>query len=271
MSKFQLPPLKDEKCFEELVCDLFNAIENTNTYRNTDFQLIGVKGQAQQGIDIFSTGTKTVIQCKLKDIRKKDDTIRKNLQEDIQNDLIKVQSLEIPISRFIIASTYRDDNIIQSFIAQLQEDNELKFNLYYWGWDTISRYAEDYDYILKKHFSTLIYNTKTSKPKQDFPEGALGRDLLRKNYVSYLIKRYGDWKQLELNRNGEKFNWASFNKHLMNKFKAPGINYIHIGHFDNLVCYLKDRIDKTIQGKSRKFHGNRNYSEFKEHTQGIIE
>ena len=88
MAKYQLPPLKDEKLFEEFICDLFNVIENTNTYNNIDFQIFGVKGQNQKGIDVFSAVTKTVIQCKLKDISKKDETIRKSLIEDIDKDLL---------------------------------------------------------------------------------------------------------------------------------------------------------------------------------------
>lgn len=71
MAKYQLPPLKDEKEFEEFVCDLFNIIENTNSYQNKDFQLFGVKGQNQKGIDIISSKAETLIQCKLKDLRKK--------------------------------------------------------------------------------------------------------------------------------------------------------------------------------------------------------
>ncbi len=78
MANYQLPPLKDERLFEELTCDLFNFVENTSSYENTDFQTFGVKGQNQKGIDVFSTKTKTVIQCKLKSIGRKDETIRKN-------------------------------------------------------------------------------------------------------------------------------------------------------------------------------------------------
>ena len=54
MAKYQLPPLKDEKLFEELTCDVFNFVENTTSYVNTDFQIFGVKGQNQKGIDILS-------------------------------------------------------------------------------------------------------------------------------------------------------------------------------------------------------------------------
>lgn len=61
MAKYQLPPLKDEKLFEELTCDVFNFVENTTSYVNTDFQMFGVKGQNPKGIDVFSNKTKTVI------------------------------------------------------------------------------------------------------------------------------------------------------------------------------------------------------------------
>ena len=83
MAKYQLPVLKDEKLFEELTCDLFNFVENTSSYESIDFQTFGVKGQNQKGIDIFSAKRKTVIQCKLKSIGRKDETIRKNLIQDI--------------------------------------------------------------------------------------------------------------------------------------------------------------------------------------------
>ena len=47
MAKYQLPPLKDEKLFEELTCDLFNFVEHNTSYENIDFQTFGVKGQNQ--------------------------------------------------------------------------------------------------------------------------------------------------------------------------------------------------------------------------------
>ncbi len=88
--------------------------------------------------------------------------------------------------------------------------------------------------------------------KVELPERALGKDLLKKNYINYLIKRYGDWKQIKLNKKGEKVNWASVNKHIMNRYKASGINYIHINYFGDLVAYLQDRIDKTVFGRNNK-------------------
>lgn len=262
MAKYQLPPLKDEKLFEEFICDLFNVIENTNTYNNTDFQTFGVKGQNQKGIDVFSAQTKTVIQCKLKDIRKKDTELRKNLIEDITLDLEKVIDLKIEFERFILVSTFRDDAKLQEFVNEIRNQQNLSFHLYYWGWDTISKYVEQSEMLIKKYFPE--FKPKSVKPKIELPDGALGKYLSKKNYISYLIKRYGDWKQIELNKKNEKFNWASFNKHIINKYRASGINYIHINYFYNLVSYLQDKIDKTIFGRNNKAQNNRNYSDFED-------
>ncbi|MGY5353578.1 hypothetical protein [Wenyingzhuangia sp. IMCC45467] len=267
MAKYQLPALKNESEFEEFICDLFNEIENTESYRNSEFQLFGTKGQNQKGIDIFSLKTKNVIQCKLKSLRRKDDLLRKELIADIDSDLTKIENLNFEFERLIFTSTFRDDSKIQEYVSELSEKSD--FDIYYWGWDTISKYAEESELILKKYFPKLFKKPKTKK--NEFPENALGKDLLKKNYATYLIRRYGDWKQIELSRKNEKFNWGSFNKHIMNKYKASGINYIHVNHFENLCDYLKSRIDKTIMGKTRISKGHRNYSTFTEHTEGILE
>lgn len=270
MAKYQLPPLKDEKLFEELTCDLFNFIENTNSYDNSDFQIFGRKGQYQKGIDVFSSQNKTVIQCKLKSIGKKDDTIRKSLIQDINNELEKVKDLKIYFDKFILVSTFKDDAVIQEYLNQLRIEQKLSFHLYYWGWDTVTKYLEQSEALLQKYFPKFI-KSKTIKPKIELPDGALGKDLSKKNYINYLIKRYGDWKQIELNQKKEKFNWASFNKHLMNKFKAAGINYIDIRYFNSLAEYLQERIDKTTFGRNRRAKNQNNYSTFDQFINGILD
>ncbi|RZK40318.1 MAG: endonuclease [Pedobacter sp.] len=275
MALYQLPRLKNEKKFEEFICDLFNEIENTDSFQNTEYQNFGVKGQQQKGIDIFSAKTKTVIQCKLKDIAKKDEIIRKSLIEDIHSDLKKAFDLQFEISRFIFVSTFRDDSQLQEFTSKLQAEARLPFPIHYWGWDTLSKYAEQYESILLKYFPKLIPKSPKSpkKPAIMLPEGSLGLDLYKKNYIAYLSRRYGDWKQFQFDHqgNGEKFNWASHNRSLMNRYHASGINYIPVDYFDDLAEYLRGRIDKTIFGKSQQSKGRRNYSTFEEHMQGIVD
>jgi hypothetical protein len=172
-------------------------------------------------------------------------------------------------------STFRDDSVLQEFMSKLQEEAKLPFPLHYWGWDTISKYAEQHESILTKYFPKLIPQTPKAPKKTHslLPEGSLGLDLHKKNYISYLSRKYGDWKQIQFDHegNGEKFNWASLNKSLMNRYHAAGINHIPIDYFDDLVEYLKGRIDKTIFGKSQKSKGHRNYSTIEEHEQGMLD
>jgi len=274
MTLYQLPPLKNEKKFEELICDLFNEIEKTDGFENTEYQNFGVKGQKQKGIDIFSAKSKTVVQCKLKDYSKRAEVIRKSLIEDIHSDLKKAFDLQFEIKRFIFVSTFRDDADLQEFVVKLAQDARLPFPLEYWGWDTISKYAQESERIMKRYF--IKYLPTSTKPAKNiaskFPEGALGMDLNKKNYVSYLSKRYGEWKQIEFDRDGkdEKFNWARHNRSLMNRYHAAGINYIPVQHFDDLVMYLKAKIDKTIFGKSQISKKRRNYSTLEEHLKGMV-
>ena len=261
MANYQLPPLKNSEKFEHFVCELFNHIDKTDSY--IEFQMFGIKGQNQKGIDIFSQKARTVIQCKLRDTRKKDDVIRKNLIEEIESDLEKTTNLNFQFERMIFASTFKDDAVIQEYLNQIKDERNYPFSIYYLGWDTLSNYAENYEELLKKHFPQF----RQRKSKTELPDGALGKDLLKKNYVNRLIKHYGRCKQYQLDRTDEKFNYASFNKHLMNKYKAAGINHIPLSKFDDIVFYLQDKIDGTIFGKHQKKHGMRNYSTFEEYVE----
>lgn len=275
MALYQLPRLKNERKFEEFICDLFNEIENTDSFQNTEYQNFGVKGQRQKGIDIYSAKSMTVIQCKVKDLEKKDDVVRKSLIDDIHTDLKKAFDLQFEIKRFVFASTFRDDSVLQEFVSKLREEARLPFPLHYWGWDTLAKYAEQYESILVKYFPKLIPKQKKEPKKSPppLPDGSLGIDLHKKNYITYLSRRYGNWKQKQFDHegNGEKFNWQSHNKSLMNRYHATGINYIPIAHFEDLAEYLKGRIDRTIFGKSQKSKGRRNYSTMQEHLQGILD
>ena len=214
-----------------------------------------------------------MIQCKLKELRKKDEVIRKNIIEDIRKDLTLAADLQFAVDKFIFATTFRDDAVLQEFGVQIKQEHNLPFTFEYWGWDTLSKYAEQYESILKKHFPRFMPKPAKAPKKAavELPDGALGKDLNKKNYITYLSKRYGDWKQLQFDREGkgEKFNWPSHNKSLMNRYHAAGINFIHINHFDDLVSYLSDKIDKTAFGRNHKAKGRRNYSTYEEHVQGI--
>lgn len=144
---FQIPALSDEYRFEDLITDLFNAIEKTTTY-----QKFGVKGQSQKGIDNFSGSIKnrTVIQCKKKDINRSDSKIKKQLKIDLDNSLESAKNLEFEFERFILASTFKNDNYLQEIALKKSDENNQQIE--YWGWNTISEHLLDNKDILYKYY-----------------------------------------------------------------------------------------------------------------------
>jgi len=273
MPKYKLPPLNDFKQFELFICDLFNELENTNSYCNTDYQTYGVSGQNQKGIDVFSPKNKTVIQCKVKDSEKGVVYTRNLLLADLDKDLYNAFQLGFKFDRYILASTFRDDTHIQEKATKITSDISGMATISYWGWDTIMTYAEKYPALLEKYFPQFFHkNTKTKKATAELPQGALGKDLAKKNYIAYLKEKYKNYKEIQFKAEGrgEKFNYAMFNKEIINRYKAAGINFIPVDCFDDLVKFLEAKIDRTIIGKRNKAAGYKNYSAFGEPLKGVL-
>lgn len=153
---YQIPPLSNEYVFEDFVCDIFNKIHNTFS-----FHKYGVKGQKQDGIDIFYAGSskeRIVIQCKKKDIRKPDEENRDSILKDIKSDFEKSKSLEFEFSCFILASTYKSDAKIQEKVTKYSEEENM--DIQYWGWDTIISYLINYPDLIKKYYPAYENNLK---------------------------------------------------------------------------------------------------------------
>ncbi len=164
MSDYQLPPLDNEKKFEELICDLFNAHKYTGGYIIVDYQLSGKSGQEQKGTDIFSSSDQVVIQCKKKDVRTSNDKkLRSELLKDIEVNCAKAFTLDIPFNRFILASTFKDDFKIQEYANKLKLKRGYRFEIHYIGWNTIERLLLDHPNLVKKYYPSIGYSEKQTE------------------------------------------------------------------------------------------------------------
>lgn len=183
MKMYQLPAFRNHRLFEEFICELFNKMENSgNTY-----QLYGRLGQSQYGVDIYSHSKKTAIQCKLKNINQTPEKIRENLKKEIGKELTKIKKFKHEFNRYIIASTYNDDRVIQDYIINLK--NNYNFNISYWGWDTIVRKTNFYRSLLWKYFDILTYNEqKNTKTLLFVSIGGTCRDPIAKAITMKLLK-----------------------------------------------------------------------------------
>lgn len=102
--------------------------------------------------------------------------------------------------------------------------------------------------------------------KMNHPAGSIGADLLRKNYVQYLVRRYDEFRQVGQRSYGQKggHQYGAIHKNIQGKFKAKTY-FIPAERFEEHVAYLHGRIDKTLQAKRNRAQGHRAYSSFEEY------
>lgn len=107
--------------------------------------------------------------------------------------------------------------------------------------------------------------SKTAKRPASYPEGCIGADLARRNYVKYLVERYHEFREADV-RFGrtDRFHYAVLFKNIEAKFKAPTY-FIPEARFPELVDYLHERIDNTILGRVNGKRGIPNYESFDEY------
>jgi len=154
---FQLPPLDNEDQFEDFICDLFNLEYDTDS-----FQRYGSRGHKQKGIDIYSAQNRIVIQCKKKEITRNAKSLITELIDDIEKDVDTTlnESLNIPFDRFILVSTFKNHPEIQEFAASLKRKKDLRFEVEYWGWNTITKKAISHQALLEKYFPIFMHGKK---------------------------------------------------------------------------------------------------------------
>lgn len=115
--------------------------------------------------------------------------------------------------------------------------------------------------------NTVIVNevkpVKRAKPK--YPEGCIGHDTNKANYIGYLVGKYHEYKVAEVGK--AKMNYAIFLSSIKRQFSMGGTRTIYnipIEKFEEVCSVIKKRIDGTILGKN-KGKTQRNYSSFDEY------
>uniref|UniRef100_Q3AR05 HNH nuclease n=1 Tax=Chlorobium chlorochromatii (strain CaD3) TaxID=340177 RepID=Q3AR05_CHLCH len=109
-----------------------------------------------------------------------------------------------------------------------------------------------------------IIITKTQKSK--YPEGCIGFDSIKANYIGYLISRFNEYKEYEVGKGNVKY--GLFGAQLKKYYKIGSTRTIYnlpIEKFDDLVQLIQSKINGTklakVKGKNHK-----NYLNFNEYT-----
>jgi len=170
MSKYQFPPLKDEKEFESLVNDLC-----TEKY-GIEFQVYGRKGQCQAGIDGLSFSQnepQIVFQCKNKIITRNDEKIRAELLKDIETEVKSAITKFTNINTFIFANSFKQDTLLQDKAIKLTSIYRCKVTV--WSWEEIEGLLEKYPNVAKQYYPYLFDKSLLSENdiKEKFQENSL--------------------------------------------------------------------------------------------------
>lgn len=109
---------------------------------------------------------------------------------------------------------------------------------------------------------------QTKKIVSKYPEGCIGADTIKANYIGYLVKRYNEYKEAEVGK--VNMNYAAFAAHLKKQYKIGPTRTLYnlpIEKFDELAIYIQLRIDKTTLAKM-KGRGHKNYSTLDDYAKG---
>ena len=258
--KHQLPTISNSDIFEDMTCDLFNQLDSTNSYKR-----FGKSGHQQKGIDVFSVEKDIAIQCKKKDLSRKETEIRRELIADIEKDvnLILEKKLKIKIKHLYIASTYNDHPEIDEFCEELKERLNVDFEIIYWGWQTIENKISNYTSLLEKYWSNFIVNVTTSeqefkrnldlrkKIKIDFADWVNYRFENRKKSSKMIIRAFDGTQYPNSNEPDENGNYSWFGSEI-NGLYHQGMEFIleinTIAVFPNNKWKLKpNELDKDFE------------------------
>ena len=242
MSKYQFPPLKDEKEFESLINDLCEK-----KYGIT-FQVYGRKGQKQYGIDglSFSRDKKLIVyQCKNKLINRDDNKIQTELLKDIEDE-VKTASIEFTnIDKFIFANSFKQDTVLQDKASDLTI--QYGFSVIVWSWEEIENLLEIYSNVAKQYYPEIYDKSILSEDeiKQKFKENSV---LLLSSASLYIEKSFIDMP--EVDKTLEFINKKDSNDNLLVITGKAGIgktallSQIQSNLIINEMAYLSIKSDK---------------------------
>jgi hypothetical protein len=93
------------------------------------------------------------------------------------------------------------------------------------------------------------------------PQGTIGAEALKRNYLKHLIDRYHEFAKAE---KGEGYKYVVFYQAISRRYGAKW-DMILLPQFEACCLYVQNRIDNTALGRNIKARGQSNYSSFSEY------
>jgi len=118
----------------------------------------------------------------------------------------------------------------------------------------------------------FIYKaSRKSNARRASAPGTIGSDLLRKNYVSYLVRRYNEFLKIGRESFGDRreVSYSFLSTRIIQVFKASA-NDLPVGRFEEVVEFITAYIDGSIVGRNNRSKGVRNYEPLDEFATNLM-
>lgn len=184
---YELFPIKNWEIFEDLCLDLWNNILNDYSVKK-----FGRQGQKQKGLDIFCKLNDEIIGIQCKCTQKLDTKI-------IDKELKKIESLNIELSKYIIATTSKRDVKLDEYVMEISQEKKYPFEITIYFW-------EDFVYELSKEENLSLI--KNYYPEYSYDDSQISKIL------NYGIKQFnkGNYKSAEACLNNIKNSLDIFSR-----------------------------------------------------------
>lgn len=152
LSSFHLPAPADWQAFERLTRDLFSAV-----WDDPRAQANGRTGQAQAGVDVFGTNSRTGgqegVQCKGKDARYGNAVTVDELKGEVR----KACTFKPALTHYYLVTSGEADAKVQEEARSINQAHKKAglFGVDIYSWDQLLALLQDHRKVARKHFRAL--------------------------------------------------------------------------------------------------------------------
>jgi hypothetical protein len=257
MSRYHYEVPADDAAFEELVCDILNAVHST-----TSFQLYRGRGSNQFGVDIFSTPLNIIVQCKKKDNNRKDLELRRELATDLEETVCKIRGWPYQFTTLVFATTTKKYSTIQAKSIELSKKEGVDIQLL--AWAEIEKHIHRFPSARERFYPHLASPRSTTKPqvvnRLPIPK-TIGANALMKSTITERFNRLGLERAKRFGRSAYGVIYKNFQREMkLGKSQKWTVIWDWPESAAKAICdYLDDKWKNTIAGRKESAKSKPDY------------
>lgn len=257
MSRYHYEVPAEESAFEELVCDILNAIHNT-----TSFQLYRGRGSNQYGVDIYSKPLRIIVQCKKKDTNRKDVDLRRELAADLEETACKVLGWPHPFTTLLFATTTKKYPSIQDKAIELSEKENV--DIQFLAWSELEKHIHRFEFVRGRFYPHLKAPKRSSidavVSRLPIPK-TIGANGLMKSTITEKFNRLGLEREKRFGRSAYAVMYKNFQREMkLGKKQKWTVIWDWPESAAKAICeYLDGKWNNTIAGRKESAKSKPDY------------